>query len=322
MSKTYSKEEIEQAELAIRIMRGEVKEWQALNLTRRWDTTSLSPIKCVDLGYLIRITPYSMPQPPEGMEYQNPENVPLIHPSFRGMRLLVAEEYDGRFNWYSTIQAKTMSLTGEVIISSHWSSDRDKLTYCVPRDTPFPEIKKETLAPCDHDECGKTQCEQEKAKEWTPRYKVGDRVSVLHSSVIWTLTEVPSNEDGAYSLVRGLSKTWAKEQYLTPHVWTLPTPPDGMSWHRSDGWKEDMLPEGWRPLLRGELGDYQLSEDGVIWRNGVFGYMPVRQGCISWCRTKRPLPVSAARFEERVEEPDYEAIGRAVVKLVKGGTSV
>ena len=34
--------------------------------------------------------------------------------------------------------------------------------------------------------------------------------------------------------------------------WKLPEPPEGKQWHRTD-WTKDMLPEGWRPLLAGEV---------------------------------------------------------------------
>jgi hypothetical protein len=42
----------------------------------------------------------------------------------------------------------------------------------------------------------------------------------------------------------------------------LPPPPPGMSWHRTDGWTAEMLPQGYRPLVEGEKlkpddqGDY------------------------------------------------------------------
>lgn len=32
----------------------------------------------------------------------------------------------------------------------------------------------------------------------------------------------------------------------------LPPPPPGMQWHRTDGWKESDLPQGYRPLVQGE----------------------------------------------------------------------
>lgn len=35
-------------------------------------------------------------------------------------------------------------------------------------------------------------------------------------------------------------------------AWKLPEPPEGMKWHREDGWTKEMLPEGYRPLLEGE----------------------------------------------------------------------
>lgn len=37
-----------------------------------------------------------------------------------------------------------------------------------------------------------------------------------------------------------------------PPAWRLPDPPPGKNWHRDD-WTEEMLPEGYRPLMDGEL---------------------------------------------------------------------
>lgn len=75
--------------------------------------------------------------------------------------------------------------------------------------------------------------------------------------------------------------------------WTLPTPPEGREWHRAD-WTEDMLPAGWRPLLRGEVfiigadGDeYQLSglENAFHWQS----HAPDKSDQTR-CRTRRPPP--------------------------------
>lgn len=77
--------------------------------------------------------------------------------------------------------------------------------------------------------------------------------------------------------------------------WTLPDPPPGMEWHRTD-WTQDMLPDGWRPLLDGEhnlVGDE--IKRGHRWE--TFGAcaddmlnLPTTR-VTSHCRTRRLLPL-------------------------------
>lgn len=78
----------------------------------------------------------------------------------------------------------------------------------------------------------------------------------------------------------------------TPKPWTLPPPPKGRQWHRDD-WTEEMLPEGWRPLLKGEI--YQKDVDELLffgsWVKVNHGGKPTDvAGDISYVRTRRPLP--------------------------------
>jgi len=47
--------------------------------------------------------------------------------------------------------------------------------------------------------------------------------------------------------------------------WALPAPPEGREWHRGAEFTEADLPEGYRPLLRGEVvlrGDEYLEHSG------------------------------------------------------------
>jgi hypothetical protein len=75
----------------------------------------------------------------------------------------------------------------------------------------------------------------------------------------------------------------------------------GERWHRTD-FTPDMLPEGWRPLMMGEIdqkSDEVLRDTG--WR--VLGHCPGdATGLPSWestvrCRTRRPLPPPPPTFE-------------------------
>ena len=71
-----------------------------------------------------------------------------------------------------------------------------------------------------------------------------------------------------------------------PQPWTLPSPPPGRSWHRDD-WTAEMLPDGWRPLLKGEVlqeGDQIMGCFGWEWAYRLIGYVASRM------RTRRPLP--------------------------------
>lgn len=76
--------------------------------------------------------------------------------------------------------------------------------------------------------------------------------------------------------------------------WTPPEPPAGQQWHRTDGWTEDMLPEGYRPLLASEMtGGYVTDVDWINekkeqWHKGK-DFHPILSGP-GWFRTRRPLP--------------------------------
>jgi len=78
-------------------------------------------------------------------------------------------------------------------------------------------------------------------------------------------------------------------------TWKLPEPPPNQQWHRVDGWIEEMLPAGCRPLLRGEAmvdgdeyGDaYKLPDGSPPHRWSTF---PGLRSTTTHMRTKRPLP--------------------------------
>lgn len=76
--------------------------------------------------------------------------------------------------------------------------------------------------------------------------------------------------------------------------WSLPPPPEGMQWHREDGWTEEMLEGGWRPQCLGEYGnEYEHSSDGAQWEEvtckaSIMAVTP--NDANGFYRTKRPLP--------------------------------
>ena len=77
-------------------------------------------------------------------------------------------------------------------------------------------------------------------------------------------------------------------QYYRVKPWKLPAPPEGMQWHRND-WTEDMLPEGWRPMLLNETGSYEYLNNNGIWEYGCCNRAPTLAH-YRHTRTNRPLP--------------------------------
>ncbi len=69
----------------------------------------------------------------------------------------------------------------------------------------------------------------------------------------------------------------------------------GQEWHRQD-WTEDMLPDGWRPLLKGEMckaGDSYYVRESHTWRSQTSDYKNVgAHSQWSLHRTRRPLPIA------------------------------
>lgn len=89
---------------------------------------------------------------------------------------------------------------------------------------------------------------------------------------------------------------WVCEWYPTGNdlrlapKWQLDPPPWG-AWHRTD-WTEDMLPEGYRPLMdREELQeeDEYCDAGDEEWRETRCVGMKATSDCCHW-RTRRPLP--------------------------------
>lgn len=80
--------------------------------------------------------------------------------------------------------------------------------------------------------------------------------------------------------------------------WSLPPPPDGMQWHRDD-WTEEMLPDGWRPHLLGEVdnGDEEFLLSGE-WRKGYYGSSVPTVASDHHRRTKAPLSQRPGPFLE------------------------
>jgi hypothetical protein len=105
--------------------------------------------------------------------------------------------------------------------------------------------------------------------------------------------------------------------------WTMPEPPEGKQWHREDGWTENMLLNGYRPLLDDEV--YENGDEGSCNNKAPIRFAKITL-CIGefpnvgWARTKRPLP----KEEEYVplEQSDIPAGARLIAPNSKNRFSI
>jgi hypothetical protein len=96
----------------------------------------------------------------------------------------------------------------------------------------------------------------------------------------------------------------ALSKLTTP--WTLPAPPPGRKWHRED-WTQDMLPEGWRPLLeleKVEIGDEVWLNKEYKWHVSKNGSDMARNRHHPYSRTRRPLPAQVNAEPEQIKPAD------------------
>jgi len=92
-------------------------------------------------------------------------------------------------------------------------------------------------------------------------------------------------------------------------AWQLPPPPLGRQWHRVDGWTEEMLPQGYRPLLVDETGSYEHSTFGEYWTPGSWETAPAPLASYCFYRTNRPLPDGTTQTQEnhmKLKQPDKD----------------
>ena len=138
------------------------------------------------------------------------------------------------------------------------------------------------------------------------------------------LLEVRFKDDSTTEYVNPLSPDWAHRdcpsnivayrvlKWKVKPEWKLPDPPDGEQWHRTD-WTKRMLPDGYRPLLLGEVNVPGVDErecGGM--RSGEWLPLSSVEASASHhphLRTNRPLPVKHAMVELGPDDvPPFSAV--------------
>jgi hypothetical protein len=128
--------------------------------------------------------------------------------------------------------------------------------------------------------------------EWKPKYAVGDKVRLRVTGQPNTIKEVLF-EKQKYTLEQS-GFTWSDDE-LQPAPWKLPEPPEGMQWHRVQGWRQSWLTDDYRPILAYETlcddDEYMMDpESAVDWfyPQSCAGMKP--EANKGFWRTRRPLP--------------------------------
>lgn len=161
------------------------------------------------------------------------------------------------------------------------------------KDTPSPQPDLDRVVSTSDDIGGSVRTVCRKADpapsdKWVPKFAVGQRVRATNTKgfVDDTIVKIGGSQPHLYALAGG---GWWREEQLDTIPWSLPAPPAAQSWHRAD-WTEDMLPEGWRPLLLGEVRQYG---DECLYK-GEWQPTSDTTACTSpshlHYRTRRPLP--------------------------------
>lgn len=132
--------------------------------------------------------------------------------------------------------------------------------------------------------------------EWEAQAYSGEWVSSRYSPL-----KIECDNDPVSVLEHGLD--------IRIKEWKLPDPPAGRKWHRED-WTQEMLPDGWRPLLAGEAREIGDKTGSII----VVVYPACENKANSrWTHTSttRPLPEPFIQVPEGWRElQDSEKDGR------------
>ena len=113
-------------------------------------------------------------------------------------------------------------------------------------------------------------------------------MSVSKQSHSWESDE-PARQAFAAAVRDAVLAELATKSDSSP-VWQLPDPPSGREWHRAD-WTEEMLPDGYRPLLKDERIVWGEGKDEYMgnWEEGFYN-MPNRWHWQSHYRTAPLIP--------------------------------
>lgn len=264
----------QQFELAAQILRtGHPWEWQASDGEWVKPTIRTELHHVISDGLAIRL---AFATPPDGRPLHNPDNLTAEQVGV-GYRLLTTEEIkamqSGKKEYWSRV---TPGWSGVAYPTQFSRND----TYRLPLSVPWPEPADPYAELKEAHVMGRViQYRSLNCPEWQDQ-----------RSISWNPPDAP------YKPEYRIKPT---ESAKPEPTFQLPPPPPGMQWHRTDGWKEGDLPQGWRPLVereKRELEDEWTYNDGNPWRS-VRNFGPAGAVVVATSakhRTRRPLTFTHA----------------------------
>lgn len=220
-----------------------------------------------------------------------PDNRPLHNPDN-----LTAEQVGA--GWRLALKGENAH-EGEIWTGMAWSKNHvctyvNEATFRLPLSVPWPEPQPDPYA----------ELKKAHAEGKVIQVRVSEEVWEERDTLVW---------DSPPECYRIKSTT----------TFQLPPPPPGMQWHRTDGWEEGDLPQGWRPFHFGESSanpDYSNVTDQVrdlsSWRTLTGGEIATATCCL--LRTRRPLTFTHAGKQwtwHRVGEP-MPCDGEARIEII------
>ncbi len=183
-----------------------------------------SPLEVITDGNLLIML---LATPPDSRPLHNPDNLTAeqvgagYRLALKGEKQPVGYQYWNSPNWHNG------QADGKLVDTCNKDT-----SIRIPLSTPWPEVEK-----------------PDPYAELKAAHKAGKVI------------QVKDGNDWVDQLM-GYNWAWPPQYYrIKPEpvfTFTLPTPPPDMQWHRIDGWEKGDLPQGWRPLVKGE--EYQRGD--------------------------------------------------------------
>lgn len=253
----------QQFELAAQIIRtGHPWEWQASDGEWVKPTIRTELHHVISDGLAIRL---ALATPPDGRPLHNPGNLSAEQVG-AGFRLTLKDESPHKnAELWNVFDKKWVNR-----LSHNGGSEYGKYnTYRLPLSVPWPEAKPDPYA------------------ELKKAHAEGKVIQCITIDGEWV--DCTSLNPPRWNV---LPENYRIKPEAPP--FQLPPPPPGMQWHRTDGWKEGDLPQGYRPLVAGERMK-QDSDSFTEPNDHIFITVTGLDGCSpgypkeAFYRTTRPL---------------------------------
>ena len=158
--------------------------------------------------------------PPDNRPLHNPNNLTAEQVGAGWRLALKGEKQPVGYQYWASVGWHTGQADGKLVDTCNKDT-----SIRIPLSTPWPEVEK-----------------PDPYAELKAAHKAGKDIQCVTTGQWVDLIGTPS-----------WHSYYSRELRIKPEpTFKLPKPPPGMRWHRLSGWKGGDLPQGWRPLVKGE----------------------------------------------------------------------